>query len=224
MRILEAVKDLLFPGKCLLCGRLLADAQTDLCADCRSNAPYCGDRHKTIPFVDKWEAVWYYEEQVRESLLRYKFSGKAHYAQAYGRFLALRISQRFGDGFDVLTYVPVSARRRFSRGYDQVRLLAQAVGDELGCGFVKTLRKVRHNVAQSSIKEDERRRANVLGVYEAVDPERISGHRILLVDDICTTGATLAECARVLREAGAADVVCAAAALTPLERDSGKKA
>lgn len=52
----------------------------------------------------------------------------------------------------------------------------------------------------------------------------ISGHRILLVDDICTTGATLAECARVLREAGAADVVCAAAALTPLERDSGKKA
>ena len=71
---------------------------------------------------------------------------------------------------------------------------------------------------------DALRRANVLGVYEAVDPERISGHRILLVDDICTTGATLAECARVLREAGAADVVCAAAALTPLERDSGQKA
>ena len=57
-----------------------------------------------------------------------------------------------------------------------------------------------------------------------MDPERISGHRILLVDDICTTGATLAECVRVLREAGAADVVCAAASLTPLERDSGKKA
>ena len=86
------------------------------------------------------------------------------------------------------------------------------------------LRKTVHNPAQSGLKEAAARRANVLGVYEAVDPERISGHRILLVDDICTTGATLAECARVLREAGAADVVCAAAALTPLERDSGKKA
>lgn len=84
--------------------------------------------------------------------------------------------------------------------------------------------KTVHNPAQSGLKEAAARRANVLGVYEAVDPERISGHRILLVDDICTTGATLAECARVLREAGAADVVCAAAALTPLERDSGKKA
>ena len=86
------------------------------------------------------------------------------------------------------------------------------------------LRKTVHNPAQSGLKEAAARRANVLGVYEAVDPERISGHRILLVDDICTTGATLAECARVLREAGAEDVVCAAAALTPLERDSGKKA
>lgn len=212
MRILEAVKDLLFPGKCLLCGRLLADAQTDLCADCRSNAPYCGDRHKTIPFVDKWEAVWYYEEQVRESLLRYKFSGKAHYAQAYGRFLALRISQRFGDGFDVLTYVPVSARRRFSRGYDQVRLLAQAVGDELGCGFVKTLRKVRHNVAQSSIKEDERRRANVLGVYRVRAPDLIRGKRVLLLDDIITTGSTVSECAKTLKLSGATEVLCAAMA------------
>lgn len=212
MRILEAVKDLMFPGKCLLCGRLLADAQTDLCADCRSNAPYCGDRHKTIPFVDKWEAVWYYEEQVRESLLRYKFSGKAHYAQAYGRFLALRISQRFGDGFDVLTYVPVSARRRFSRGYDQVRLLAQAVGDELGCGFVKTLRKVRHNVAQSSIKEDERRRANVLGVYRVRAPDLIRGKRVLLLDDIITTGSTVSECAKTLKLSGATEVLCAAMA------------
>ena len=56
------------------------------------------------------------------------------------------------------------------------------------------------------------------GVYEPGNTAGIGGRRILLIDDICTTGATLAECARVLREAGAADVVCAAVALTPLEK------
>ena len=107
---------------------------------------------------------------------------------------------------------------------DQARLLAESACRLWETKPLPLLRKTVHNPAQSGLKEAAARRANVLGVYEAVDPERISGHRILLVDDICTTGATLAECARVLREAGAADVVCAAAALTPLERDSGKKA
>ena len=115
-------------------------------------------------------------------------------------------------------------RRLRQRGYDQARLLAESACRLWETKPLPLLRKTVHNPAQSGLKEAAARRANVLGVYEAVDPERISGHRILLVDDICTTGATLAECARVLREAGAADVVCAAAALTPLERDSGKKA
>ena len=64
----------------------------------------------------------------------------------------------------------------------------------------------------------------MLGVYAPAELDRVSGKRILLVDDICTTGATLMECARVLREAGAADVVCAAVALTPKEKGaSGPK-
>ena len=129
-----------------------------------------------------------------------------------------------GGAFDTVTWVPVSPRRLRQRGYDQARLLAESACRLWETKPLPLLRKTVHNPAQSGLKEAAARRANVLGVYEAVDPERISGHRILLVDDICTTGATLAECARVLREAGAADVVCAAAALTPLERDSGKKA
>jgi orotate phosphoribosyltransferase len=58
----------------------------------------------------------------------------------------------------------------------------------------------------------------VLGVYQSADPAATKGKRILLIDDICTTGSTLSECARVLREAGAAEVVCAAVALTPSEK------
>ena len=73
---------------------------------------------------------------------------------------------------------------------------------------LETLRKVTDNPPQSGIADPAARRANVLGVYEAVMPERFAGKRLLLVDDICTTGATLAECARVLKAAGAAEVMC----------------
>lgn len=67
---------------------------------------------------------------------------------------------------------------------------------------------MRDNPAQSGMEDAAARRANVLGVYEAVRPADIAGKRFLLVDDILTTGATLGECVRVLKEAGAADVVC----------------
>ena len=71
----------------------------------------------------------------------------------------------------------------------------------------ETLRKTTDNPAQSGLDDADARRANVLGVYEAVRPENIAGKRFLLIDDICTTGATLSEAARVLRQAGAAGVV-----------------
>ena len=73
---------------------------------------------------------------------------------------------------------------------------------------IETLRKVVDNPPQSGIHDGAERRANVLGVYEAVSPEQFAGKRLLLVDDICTTGATLGECARVLKAAGAAEVMC----------------
>ena len=76
------------------------------------------------------------------------------------------------------------------------------------------------NPAQSGLKDASARRANVLGVYEAADPAVISGRKVLLIDDVCTTGATLTECARVLRDAGAAEVVCAALALAREKRAS----
>ena len=69
-------------------------------------------------------------------------------------------------------------------------------------------RKVGDNPAQSGRESHEERRANVLGVYEPVQPERFAGKRLLLIDDIRTTGATLAECVRVLKEAGAKEVLC----------------
>jgi len=158
--------------------------------------------------------VWYYEGNVRDSLIRYKFSGRRSYAPAYGRALAMKLQSKSLDDFDILTWVPVAPLRRLKRGYDQVELLAKAVGNELSVTPVKTLRKNRNTPPQSRIQDAASRRANVLGAYRPFQPEAIRGKRILLLDDIITTGATASECARVLLTAGAREVHCAAVAVT----------
>ena len=204
----DGILRLLFPPKCILCGKLLRDAETDLCHSCRIDSPECHKNNLIFSFLDSWTAVWYYDGYIRKSLHRYKFGRARHYAAGYGRLLAMRLTEMHPEGFDVLTWVPVSRIRKFTRGYDQVELLALAVGRELGMEPVGTLRKLRNNPPQSGISGEEKRRANVLGVYRAVDPEGIQGKRVLLLDDIITTGATAGECARVLLTAGAKEVHC----------------
>ena len=124
----------------------------------------------------------------------------------------MKLLQEYPDGFDVLTWVPISSLRKFSRGYDQSQLLAQAVGRELGMTPVRTLKKIRNNPRQSRIKGAAQRRANVLGVYQIREREAVAGKRVLLLDDILTTGATAGECARMLLTAGAKEVHCAVVA------------
>jgi ComF family protein len=122
--------------------------------------------------------------------------------------------------FDILTWVPVSPLRRFKRGYDQVELLARALGRELGTEPIRLLRKTRNAPPQSGISGEAARRANVLGAYRVTDPQAIRDKRILLLDDVITTGATASECARTLLTAKAKQVNCAAVA----RRHENKKA
>ena len=212
MKLYHWLTRLLFPPKCVLCGKLLEKEESDLCRQCRVEAPVYPN-HKSAPqFLDSFAAVWYYEGNVRKSLLRYKFHNARSFAPAYGRFLAMKLLQTHPEGFDVLTWVPVSRRRKFRRGYDQVELIARAVGTELGMSPVRLLKKIRHNRPQSGISDAAQRRANVLGVYQVVPRQDIAGKRILLLDDILTTGATAGEAARVLLTAGAKEVHCAAVA------------
>ncbi len=209
MRLYYYLINLLFPPKCILCGKLLKNREQDLCRDCRADSPEYPQRKEKLQFLDSFTAVWYYEGNVRRSLLRYKFRNARSYAAGYGRLLAMKLLQSAPEGFDCLTWVPVSPLRRLSRGYDQVELLAEAVGRELGMTPVPLLKKVRHNRPQSGIRDAARRRGNVLGVYREINREQIAGSRILLLDDILTTGATAGECARVLLTAGAEEVHCA---------------
>lgn len=212
MRLYHWIVQMLFPPKCVLCGTLLKKEELDLCRQCRVEAPWHPNRKTKLQFLDSFAAVWYYEGNVRQSLLRYKFRNARSFAGAYGRLLAMKLQEESPAGFDCLTWIPVSRLRRFRRGYDQVELLAKAVGRELGMTPVPLLIKVRHNRPQSGIHGAAERRANVLGVYRVTDPERLAGKRILLLDDILTTGATAGEAGRVLLTAGAKEVHCAVVA------------
>ena len=212
MKLYYRLMDLLFPPKCVLCGKLLSKEETDLCGSCRREAPEYPLRKTKPQFLDSFAAVWYYEESVRGSLLRFKFRGARSYAAAYGRFVAMKLLQTQPEGFDVLTWIPVSPLRKLRRGYDQVELIARAVGRELDMTPVSTLKKIRHNRPQSGITGAEKRKANVLGAYRAVCPDKVAGKRVLLLDDILTTGATMSEAARVLKTAGAKEVHGAAVA------------
>ena len=212
MKLYYLLMDLLFPPKCILCGKLLKKQEQDLCRECRVDSPEYPSGKDRIQFLDSFTAVWYYEGTVRRSLLRYKFYGARGFAQGYGRLLAMKLLQSHPEGFDCLTWIPVSRLRKLRRGYDQVELLAKAVGRELGMEPVTLLKKVRHNRPQSGISDASMRRANVLGAYREVNRQAITGKRILLLDDILTTGATASEAARVLLTSGAKEIHCAAVA------------
>ena len=207
----------LFPPKCILCGRILERNEMDLCHHCRIHAPEYSKGNLKLQFLDSWTAIWYYEENVRRSLLRYKFYNARSYATGYGRLLAMKLLTEYPDGFDCITWVPVSSLRKLKRGYDQVELIARALGQELGMEPVAVLKKVRHNRPQSGISGYAVRRANVLGVYKCVDQAAVEGKRILLLDDILTTGATASECARMLLTAGAKEVKLATLAVASFE-------
>lgn len=215
MTVIKGILELLFPPKCILCGAILEKGELDLCKACRIDAPEYPGEKKKYSYIDSHTALWYYEGYARRSILRYKFRNRRSYAVGYGRLLAMKLQERHPDGVDILTWVPVSARRKRSRGYDQVELLADAVGQELSMKPEPLLKKVRHNRAQSGIRGDAQRRANVLGAYELTDPAAVAGKTILLLDDVITTGATAGECARVLLTAGAEKIHFGAIAVAP---------
>lgn len=202
----QGALNLLFPRKCPFCNRHIGGRDL-ICGDCEKTLPYTGDRARRQVSGLRVAAPLYYEDAVRRALLDFKFKGRMGGLPCFGSLMARCAAEEFGGEFDAITWVPVSRKRLRRRGFDQARYLAGSLSVEWHVEPQETLRKTTDNPAQSGLDDADARRANVLGVYEAVRPENIAGKRFLLIDDICTTGATLSEAARVLRQAGAADVV-----------------
>ena len=204
-KITDNLLGVFFPRKCPFCGKLTG--KTLLCETCGAALPRCEEIRQGADF-GRCTAPLYYEGPVRDAILAFKFKKQLGGLECFGQLMAATAAEAYSGEFDAVTWVPVSKKRLKKRGFDQARMLCASLCVDWHTQPLETLRKTRDNPPQSGLEDAAERRANVLGVYEAVSPEQFAGKRLLLVDDICTTGATLGECARVLKAAGAAEVLC----------------
>lgn len=237
---LRRLFDSLLPARCLECGCVVL-GDTALCPSCWPHYDFLADpqcRCCGFPFAwdpgaadslcaaciarppayDRARAVLAYDAAIRPLILDFKHGDRTAAAPVFGRWLARAAGELLGDA-DLVAPVPLHRDRLFSRRYNQSALLALAVGAVAGLPVLADLvERRRRTPSQGHLSPDARRR-NVRGAF-AVRPEHrdaLAGRRVLLVDDVFTTGATVEECARVLRRAGAAgiDVVTLARVVRP---------
>lgn len=213
MKMPEWILDWLFPPKCVFCRKLMD--KTDICRECAAKLPYTrGDSvSQKFPHIKKCVTPLFYEDTVREAILRYKFWGMAVYAHRFGLIMSDCVENNLDCGdIDVISWVPLSKKRLRKRGYNQAQLLAEVISEKLDIPCAPTLEKTVDNPPQSGTKSAVERAKNVRGVYKVIDPERIKDKAVLLVDDVVTTGSTLSECAHILKNSGALYVYCATVA------------
>ena len=152
MRALDWLLDLLYPPKCVICRRLLARGEQDICPDCFESLPNFEGEKPQVGGAEGLSVTLFYEGAVRESFLRFKFSGRDFYADVYGNWMAGRIRDELGRGFDGVCWVPVSKKRRKSRGYDQSELLAKRVAKDLSLPTCAALRSTPSGTRSRSSK------------------------------------------------------------------------
>lgn len=227
---------LLLPASCLSCGRSLpGSAPLGLCAACHGRlAPLprracavcglplaaadpppgyaCGACREQPPQFDRLLAAWAYQEPLDAVVRGLKFRRLDY----LGRHLAEGIAGALGEelaGFDAVIPVPLHWRRHLARGYNQAEGIARPLAARLGLPCLSALSRRRPTPRQTSLGRDERL-GNLRRAFEIRDPRRARGLRLLLVDDVATTGATLDAAAAVLRRAGAASVTAVVAGRT----------
>ncbi len=195
--ILSPIVDLIFPPKCLTCGALAEP----FCTECRLGI----DPAEELPFppnVDDVRSVGHHEDPLRRAVLRLKFERKVALVRPLAGLLARELPDEWRA--DALVPVPLHWARRLERGFNQSELLAVELGRVTGVPVLSALRRTRATGHQVGRRAAERLEG-VRGAFRA-DPEAVSGRRLVLIDDVWTTGATLGECASVLEYAGAAAV------------------
>jgi ComF family protein len=171
----------------------------------------CGLCRSGLQGFDAVYSYGSYEGSLRKLIHLFKYSGVVPLAAPFGRFLAQVLPR--DQRFDVIVPMPLHWRKRWQRGFNQAELLAKEIARRWNVPIERAVRRRRGTVAQAGLSNAQRRK-NVAHVFETRKGKPLEGKRVLLVDDVFTTGATASSCARVLKRAGAAHVTLLALART----------
>jgi len=234
--LLAAFADLLFPPRCQVCGRFCPTPLCEACAAgferiARPWCERCGEpfdpgahardwcrdcARRRRPALCRARSFGLHAGQLRQAVNRFKFAGRIRLARPLASLLAGLLSSEPPGGLidpaelEAIIPVPLHPLRRRQRGYDQAELLGVALGELTGMpvrrGWLRRVRNTPPQALPDRPRTRQEREANVRGAFAAREPWPAPGVHVLLVDDVCTTGATLRECARVLRRAGAGPV------------------
>lgn len=214
--------DFIFPGYCYICNLFLANPDKYLCSSCLEKmsvlpTPFCTvcktfldnlpTNHNCKAYLHSAYSLWTFAEGVETLVHKFKYESKVGLGKRLGQVLAQQLStQSFWPEIDTLIPVPLYSTRKRERGYNQAEVLAQSVAD---CTKVRpisnALRRCRNTKDQTHLSAAQRKEnvKNAFQVSAGIDLSRVT---IMLVDDVITTGATLNECAKTLKQNGAKEV------------------
>ena len=205
LKIQEKILNLIYPQTCGICGKLDPDS---LCPKCEIELKKQSDTN-IIKQGEEIEGKYFneimyifkYEGQIRKLILDYKFNEKSYIYLTFVNFL-LKNRKIFENikNYDTIIPVPISKKRLKTRGYNQSLLIARKIAEQSKLELVNNcLIKTKNIIEQSKLNKEERRQ-NIQGVYELKNKQLIENKKILLFDDIYTTGSTVNECSKILRQ------------------------
>jgi len=217
-KLKKDILDLIFPPRCLNCNRL----GQFVCNDClgkiikikNQGCPIChkktegGRLCRSCRSKNKLTGViaygYFHDPILKKIIHQYKYEGISAAGEEIASLL-VEVVKANGIRFDVIAYAPVSRRRFNERGYNQAEILAKHLSKYFGKPFFREISKIKHTPTQVGLKRKDRIH-NLEGTIVVKNGEVLKGKRIIIIDDVLTTGATLNECARALRQAGARQV------------------
>ena len=214
----ERILDLIFPPKCIFCNKILNyGVSTCICENCSVRIPYFNDRNlnliKSNNYFDDIICICEYSGMIKEALIKYKFSNRPSFGRTFAQLIYERIKEKTDwEKVDIIVSVPLHRKKEQMRGYNQSYLISKQLGKLLGIEVNKNLLiRTRNTDSQSLLNRVERLR-NVKDAFSVPDENSVKDKSILVVDDILTTGTTLNECCKVLKNAGARKITAAVVA------------